>query len=155
MSERHQHIREKRYSQEKKTLFKLLGRSPCVWVHVQTKMQKLQAQTPHEHLRWYYNNECWCNSVQARCASTRSRSALHLLKRCPLKNCYCRRWVPSSNCRSNIAFDEGAQRSFITEHLAADLALPMHNREFVKLAAFEKNMDQGRYFEKQIQGAFL
>jgi len=45
-------------------------------------------------------------------------------------------------------FDEGAQRSFITEHLAADLALPMQNREFVKLAAFGENMDRGRCFEK-------
>jgi len=27
--------------------------------------------------------------------------------------------------QANILFDEGAQRSFITEHLAEDLALPM------------------------------
>ena len=50
--------------------------------------------------------------------------------------------------QANILFDEGAQRSFITEHLAAELALPMQNREFVKLAAFGENMDKGRYFEK-------
>jgi len=41
--------------------------------------------------------------------------------------------------KANILFDDGAQRSFITERLAADLALPMQNREFVKLAALGGN----------------
>jgi len=58
-------------------------------------------------------------------------------------------------------FDEGALRSFITERLAADLALPMRNREFVKLAAFgetwtkDATLRKEECISKQTEGAYL
>jgi hypothetical protein len=76
--------------------------------------------------------------------STSSRSSKVLLKTAVAE-------VQSTNgteCQANIMFDEGSQRSFISEKLAAELQLEVTGREVLNVAGFGSKKTEVRHLDK-------